>query len=143
MLACILVTLVWIAPSNAALSSRLEKVVNQQIVPAYQNDRIQVSVKILENLLAKLDTEDLSEINTILKEQGVPEIGEMMLEARIRQVVAQRMKPEKISPREAAMAMPVLQARIEKLLVEVEKSGFLESELPDYATIRDYEDAFW
>jgi len=143
MLACILVTLVWIAPSNAALSSRLEKVVNQQIVPAYQNDRIQVSVKILENLLAKLDTEDLSEINTILKEQGVPEIGEMMLEARIRQVVAQRMKPEKISPREAAMAMPVLQARIEKLLVEVEKSGFLESELPDYATIKDYEDAFW
>lgn len=143
MLACMLVTFVWITPSNAALTARIEKVISQQIVPAYRNDQTDIFSKILENLLTKLDAEELSEVNTILKEKGVPEIGEMMLDARIRQVVAQRVKPEKISPREAAMAMPVLRARIEQLLVEIEKAGFLNSSLPDYETIKDYENAFW
>lgn len=128
---------------NAAINNRTKTLIRQKIAPAYIGEDTETSTRLLENLLQRLDADEVLEVDEILAEEGVPGMGEMMLDARFQQVVARGLNPQKIKPREVALSMPVLKSRFEELMAEVQELDCFAEELPQYATIREYEDAFW
>lgn len=139
----LLTILAFTAVSAASVSKRIESVVLQKVVPAYHRNDSDVSQKLLTNLISKLDEDELEEVNAILAEKGVPTVGELMLDARMNQVLARNEKLSKADPREAVLAMPVLHQRIVDLMAEVEGLEFYSDVLPEYKTLQEYEDAFW
>lgn len=129
-------------PANASLPARVETVVKRKLIPAYQRD-VPTSINLLSNLFDQLDGEEITEVNEILSSSEVPTIGELMLDARMNDVLAKNAKLGRPNPREAAYSMPILQQRISDLIADVEGRDFYAEELPTYETMQDYRDVFW
>ena len=111
---------------SGGLSKRLQSQITERIVPAYFRGNSAESLKLLSPLAAKLDEEELTEVDALLSDQGVPDLGALLLDARMKLMMqeGQTLRPH---PREASLALPVLRSEIEQVLQDVEELALLEA----------------
>ena len=129
--------------SDAALPNRVKNVIKQRVAVAWADEDVETYSKLLENLLSRLDAEDILEVDQILANEGAPATGELLLDAQMRNVLGRNAKLANLNPREVAISMPVLQQRIQDLLAEVREMPVFAETLPDFADMEKYEEAFW
>lgn len=124
------------------ISKRTQNQIKTKIIPAYhQNDWV-ANEKVLTNWVTKFDATELDRIDEILDEQGVPSIGEIILDARVAELLSGA-SSAKSSPRELVRSMPVLYGRVEDVLEKIRATPFMSAELPSYQSVEDYHDVFW
>jgi len=129
--------------TQAALSPRIETMLKSRIAPAYQRGDLGSSQRLLSNLIEKLSDDDLAIADEWLKQTKTPPLAELVLDARMADVLANGNKLGKPSARETELAMPILHQRIAELTAEVKEMEFFADELPTFEAIQDYQDAFW
>ena len=129
--------------THAALKPRIETMLKSRIASAYQRGDLASSQQLLSNLIEKLSDEEIASADQCLKEAKAPPLAELVLDARMTDVLANGNKLRKPSARETELAMPVLHQRIAELTTEVQELEFFADELPTFDAIQDYQDAFW
>ena len=129
--------------ASAKLPNRVRSDVTQQLIPAYFRGDTTDSLKLLSALVAKLDQEELAEVDALLEKGGVPAVGSLLLSVRFKAMLEGDHDMPKPHVREASLALPVLRDRIEGVLSDVEQLPVLEDQIPEYESLDDYEQAFW
>ena len=143
LLASIAIVVTFVSVVGAAkIPKRIETQIKTDIVPAFERDDYFGIQKVLATWVTKFDGEELDQIDTLLENHRSARIGVLLLDARIRALLAGQ-EEKNITPRELTRSMPVLKDRIESQVRATRSADYFQDEAPDYDKIQDYHDAFW
>lgn len=126
------------------LSNRIESLIEQKILPAYQRgDRLEL-LKALSSATARMKSAQLEAFDEHLRTLSMPPAGRLMVDGYL-SLLTQGQANDLPNPdlRQVLVMLPDLDARINDVIVEVDRSAATLEPLPKLETLEDYESLFW
>lgn len=131
-------------PKQNGLTKSQQAVVDEQVIPAWQQDSPLAVLQSLSPVIAKMDDARIEMLDRYLEDQGIPTSGELLANSRL-VLVEQNLalalpKPE---PRELVLALKALIAKIEREMSECGKHATLTGVVVPQKSLKEYEQLFW
>jgi hypothetical protein len=132
------------AAQPVKLATALETALRTEIVPAYQQGNALLVLQKFSALLPRITEPQVLAMDALLAEDDLPGVGRMIVDSRLA-LVEQNFADQlpKPHPREALLAVPEFQRRIDETLALRGTHPAFTNPLPAVESFDEYEKLFW
>ncbi len=126
------------------VAEKLQRSVEDEIAPAYQDGDSRRTLELLCELTKKLAEDQRQVLDGILASAGMPTTGELMVQSRLTLVrQGQGAGLPKPHLREALLAIPLLRDEARNALDDAKQHAVMQASLPHPGGLDEYERLFW